>query len=161
MDAALMDGSGDLRCGAVAGLRATRHPIQAARHVLESSEHVFFGGDGAERMAIAGGVEQAPEHWFATGLRREQLHRELAEVPWTSIEMAVFPVETHHHCRSVLPGASNLWRFVYVFDSAGLRFRAKSSSSSSSSRGGSLERHGRSCRPGFERRPRSGHINRR
>eukprot|EP01051_Picozoa_sp_SAG22_P019374 SAG22_NODE_3557_length_1643_cov_1.872409_1_plen_425_part_00 len=79
MDAALMDGRADLRCGAVAGLRATRHPIQAARHVLESSEHVFFSADGAERVALEGGVEQAPERWFGTDLRREQLRRELAE----------------------------------------------------------------------------------
>jgi beta-aspartyl-peptidase (threonine type) len=77
MDAAMMDG--DRRCGAVAGLRTTRHPIHAARHVLENSEHVFFSAGGAERMAREGGVAQAPERYFATGLRREQLQRELAE----------------------------------------------------------------------------------
>ena len=77
MDAAIM--SGDRRCGAVAGLRTTKHPIRVARYVLEESPHVFFSADGAERVARESGAEQASETYFATGLRRVQLHRELAE----------------------------------------------------------------------------------
>ena len=77
MDAAIM--SGDRRCGAVAGLRTTKQPIRVARYVLDESPHVFFSADGAERVARESGAEQASEAYFATGLRRAQLQRELAE----------------------------------------------------------------------------------
>ena len=56
MDAALMEGV-ELRAGAVAGLRAIRHPIEAARAVLEAGVHLLYAGEGAECFAREAGLE--------------------------------------------------------------------------------------------------------
>ena len=55
MDAALMDGATG-RAGAVAAVRAPRHPIALARAVLDHSAHVLLAGEGAERFGAAHGV---------------------------------------------------------------------------------------------------------
>lgn len=64
MDAALMEGTSS-RAGAVAGLRAIRHPIEAARRVLEVGEHLFYAGAGAERFAREAGLEAIPPESLA------------------------------------------------------------------------------------------------
>jgi beta-aspartyl-peptidase (threonine type) len=71
-DAAIMDGR-DRRAGAVAGLTATRHPVDAARAVMEESPHVLLAGAGADAFAAAHGIEQAGAEWFAIPERRRQL----------------------------------------------------------------------------------------
>ena len=55
MDAAVMEGA-ELRAGAVAGLRSTRHPVALARHILDTGEHLFYAGEGAERLGRAAGL---------------------------------------------------------------------------------------------------------
>ncbi|WP_419826528.1 isoaspartyl peptidase/L-asparaginase family protein [Sphingomonas sp.] len=71
-DAAIMDGR-DRRAGAVAGVTATRHPIDAARAVMERSPHVLLSAAGADAFSAEQGLEQAPPDWFATPARRRQL----------------------------------------------------------------------------------------
>ncbi len=77
LDAAIMDGR-DLRAGAVAGLRRTRHPIRAARAVMERSDHVFLGGEGGDAFAARQGLEQVENGFFATEARRVQWQRAVA-----------------------------------------------------------------------------------
>jgi L-asparaginase / beta-aspartyl-peptidase len=55
MDAAIMEGA-ELRAGAVASIRAVRHPISVARRVMET-EHVLLSGEGAQRFAGARELE--------------------------------------------------------------------------------------------------------
>lgn len=72
MDAAIMDGR-DLSAGAVAAVDNIANPIQLARLVMAESEHVMLIADGAMRFADHCGVERAPENYFYTPDRVEQL----------------------------------------------------------------------------------------
>ena len=76
-DAAVMDGR-DRQAGAVAGVTATRHPIDLARAVMAQSAHVLLAGPGADAFSRAKGLEQAPPEWFAIPERRRQLDELLA-----------------------------------------------------------------------------------
>ena len=72
MDAAIMDGR-DLSAGAVAAIDNITNPIQLARLVMSESEHVMLIAEGAMRFADHCGMERAPEHYFYTPDRVEQL----------------------------------------------------------------------------------------
>jgi len=72
MDAAIMDGS-NLKAGAVAAIDNIANPVQLARFVLSESEHVMLIAEGAMRFADHCGMERAPEHYFYTPDRVEQL----------------------------------------------------------------------------------------
>ena len=74
MDAAIMDGR-DLSAGAVAAVNNIANPIQLARLVMTESEHVMLIGDGAMRFAEHCGMERAPESYFYTPDRVEQLRQ--------------------------------------------------------------------------------------
>jgi beta-aspartyl-peptidase (threonine type) len=72
MDAAIMDGR-DLSAGAVAAVDNIANPIQLARFVMTESEHVMLIAEGAMRFADHCGMERAPENYFYTTERVEQL----------------------------------------------------------------------------------------
>jgi beta-aspartyl-peptidase (threonine type) len=72
LDAAIMDGR-DRRAGAVAGVTATRHPVDLARAVMEQSAHVLLSGAGADAFSRDHGLEQAAPGWFALPEREAQL----------------------------------------------------------------------------------------
>ena len=74
MDAAIMDGR-DLSAGAVAAVDNIANPIQLARFVMTESEHVMLIGEGAMRFADHCGIERAPENYFYTPDRVEQLNQ--------------------------------------------------------------------------------------
>lgn len=71
LSAALMRG-GDRAAGAVAGLRTTSHPIQAAAIVLDSDQ-VLMVGDRADQLAEERGLEQWENSAFVTGEQRARL----------------------------------------------------------------------------------------
>ena len=72
MDAAIMDGK-SLNAGAVAFVKNIKNPIRLARMVLEKTEHVLLAGDGANQFAEQMGVETAPDEYFFTQHRYDQL----------------------------------------------------------------------------------------
>jgi len=72
MDAAIMDGR-DLSAGAVAAVDNIANPILLARFVMTESEHVMLIAEGAMRFADHCGMERAPENYFYTPERVEQL----------------------------------------------------------------------------------------
>nr|VFK53717.1 MAG: beta-aspartyl-peptidase (threonine type) [Candidatus Kentron sp. TC] len=72
MDAGIMDGS-DLAAGAVAAVSNIPNPIQLARLIMDASEHVMLIGKGAMRFANHCKVPYAPDHYFMTPERIEQL----------------------------------------------------------------------------------------
>jgi L-asparaginase / beta-aspartyl-peptidase len=77
LDAAIMDGR--LRdAGAVARLKTTRHPIDAARAVMDHTPHVLLSGPLADRFAVEHGCAQEENAWFATPERLAQLAELLA-----------------------------------------------------------------------------------
>lgn len=56
VDAIVVDGT-TLRFGAVAAVRAVRHPVSLARRVMDESPHHVLVGDGALRFARACGLD--------------------------------------------------------------------------------------------------------
>ncbi len=74
LDAAVMDGR-DRRAGAVTLVRRVRNPVLLARAVMEHTPHVFLGGEGAEALAEAQGLECVSPAWFLVPERVAQLER--------------------------------------------------------------------------------------
>ncbi|MFC4242224.1 isoaspartyl peptidase/L-asparaginase family protein [Gryllotalpicola reticulitermitis] len=72
-DAAVMDGERGL-AGAIAASRFAKNPVFLAREVMERSKHLFLVRPSAE-LATAWGVETAPQDYFITEARVEQLAR--------------------------------------------------------------------------------------
>jgi beta-aspartyl-peptidase (threonine type) len=70
-DAAVMAGDG--RCGAVAGIRSVRQPVQLARRLLDEPGLVFLAGAGAEAYARRQGFEAVDESYFITVQRQQEL----------------------------------------------------------------------------------------
>lgn len=78
LDASIMDGE-SLKAGAVAFVRNVKNPIRLARLVLEKTEHILLGGDGANKFAEEMKIENAPDAYFFTEHRYEQLRAAKAE----------------------------------------------------------------------------------
>lgn len=76
LDAAIMDGS-DHSCGAVAGVRTIKNPVNLARKVMEESRHVLLMGDGAESFADEMGVERVEPEYYYTERRWQSLQEKL------------------------------------------------------------------------------------
>lgn len=74
MDAAIMNGA-NLKCGAVAGVRTIKNPINAARAVMDSSQFVFLSGRGAEKFATEQHLQIVDPSYFYTQSRWDQLQK--------------------------------------------------------------------------------------
>lgn len=74
MDASIMDGRTH-EAGAVALVRNVKNPVKLARLVMEKTPHVLLAGDGANEFAKEMGVEFAPDEYFFTEHRWQQLVR--------------------------------------------------------------------------------------
>ena len=72
LDAAIMDGANG-KAGAVAFVKNVVNPIKLARLVMERTEHILLGGDGANEFAREMNVEFAPDDYFYTEHRYQQL----------------------------------------------------------------------------------------
>ena len=72
LDAAMMDGANQ-KAGAVAFVKNVVNPIKLARLVMERTEHILLGGDGANEFAREMTVEFAPDDYFYTEHRYQQL----------------------------------------------------------------------------------------
>lgn len=72
MDASIMDGR-DLSAGAVAAVKNVRNPIELADAIMKQSEHVFLMGNGAEEYAKQNGISFAPDEYFYSEFRYQQL----------------------------------------------------------------------------------------
>lgn len=72
MDASIMDGR-TLDAGAVAFLRNVKNPIKLARLVMERTPHILLAAEGANEFAKEMGAEFAPDAYFFTEHRWQQL----------------------------------------------------------------------------------------
>ena len=77
MDASIMDGK-TLDAGAIAFVRNVKNPIRLARLVMEKTPHVLLAADGANQFAKEMEVEFAPDEYFFTQHRWEQLKNAIA-----------------------------------------------------------------------------------
>ena len=74
LDAAIMCGR-TLNAGAIAGVRNIRNPISLARAAMERSGHVLLMGTGAEEFAREQGIETAPDAYYFTQFRWDELEK--------------------------------------------------------------------------------------
>lgn len=74
LDASIMCGR-TLNAGAIAGVRNIRNPISLARAAMERSGHVFLIGSGAEDFAREQGIETAPDDYYFTQFRWNELQQ--------------------------------------------------------------------------------------
>ena len=81
LDAAIADGEGR-RFGAVAAVRRTRNPIEAARLVLEMRA-VLIAGEAGDAIAEAAGLATVDPEYFVTEARVAGLRRHLEEMTGT------------------------------------------------------------------------------
>lgn len=72
MDASIMCGA-TLNAGAVAMVEGVKNPIALSRLVMERSDHVFLCGPGAREFAHRMGLPEAPESYFHSDFRYQQL----------------------------------------------------------------------------------------
>lgn len=72
MDASIMNGATG-EAGAVAFVRNVKNPIRLARLVMEKTEHILLAGEGANEFAKEMKVEFAPDEYFFTEFRYQQL----------------------------------------------------------------------------------------
>lgn len=72
MDASVMEGK-SLYAGSISAVSNVKNPILLARAVMEKSEHVYLNGKGAEKFAEECGLEFAPDDYFFTEQRYNQL----------------------------------------------------------------------------------------
>ncbi len=72
MDASIMDGA-TLNAGAIAFVKNVKNPINLARLVMEKTEHILLAGEGANEFAREMKIEFAPDEYFYTDFRFQQL----------------------------------------------------------------------------------------
>lgn len=71
MDASIMRGC-DAAAGCVVNVKKIRHPIRAANLLLHQGWPVMLNSDAADIFAIKNGVEEVPQSWLITDLRKAQ-----------------------------------------------------------------------------------------
>jgi beta-aspartyl-peptidase (threonine type) len=119
MDAAVMRGL-DRQAGAIAGVRAIRNPIELARAVLMHSPHVLLSGAGAEAFAAEHALATAPDSYFFTEYRWQQLERARADRPDPPSHGTVGAVardHQHHLAAATSTGGMTNKRFGRIGDS--------------------------------------------
>ena len=90
MDASIMTGQLQ-NAGAVASVSTIKNPIKLARYIMEKTEHVLIVGQGAEKVAIEGGLEVVDPSYFYSKekldrVRRQKTKDELSTVGAVAID---------------------------------------------------------------------------
>ncbi len=73
-DASIMEGRNG-KAGAVGLVRHIKSPILAAKAIMDDGRHVFLVGDGAEKFAMAAGLDSVGQDYFYTKERWESYEK--------------------------------------------------------------------------------------
>ena len=91
LDASIMDGA-TLRCGAVAGVKYQKNPIEAARLVMERTPHILLAGAHADAFGRENGLEQAEQSYFYTENRFNDLQQALDKSGLKRLKAPAYPI---------------------------------------------------------------------
>ena len=86
LEAAIVDGTSG-KNGAVACVRAAKHPIHAARAVLDSARQKFLVGPAADKFASQSGLEMVPNAYLTTQTRKSHWETRMAKDSPTSQDL--------------------------------------------------------------------------
>jgi beta-aspartyl-peptidase (threonine type) len=74
LDASIMDGF-NKKCGAIAGCKTVKNPINAARLVMEKTPHIMLIGEAVDKFALDQRIETVPNEYFFTEGKIEEFHK--------------------------------------------------------------------------------------
>ena len=106
MDASIM--TGELQnAGAVASVSTIKNPIKLARYVMEKTEHVLIVGQGAEKVAIKGGLEVVDPSYFYSKEKLERVRRQKTKDELSTVGAVAIDKEGNISAATSTGGRSN------------------------------------------------------
>ncbi len=106
MDASIM--TGELQnAGAVASVSTIKNPIKLARYVMEKTEHVLIVGQGAEKVAIKGGLEVVDSSYFYSKEKLDRVRRQKTKDELSTVGAVAIDKEGNISAATSTGGRSN------------------------------------------------------
>ena len=106
MDASIM--TGELQnAGAVASVSTIKNPIKLARYVMEKTEHVLIVGQGAEKVAIKGGLEVVDPSYFYSKEKLDRVRRQKTKDELSTVGAVAIDKEGNISAATSTGGRSN------------------------------------------------------
>ena len=106
MDASIM--TGELQnAGAVASVSTIKNPIKLARYVMEKTEHVLIIGQGAEKVAIKGGIEVVDPSYFYSKEKLDRVRRQKTKDELSTVGAVAIDKEGNISAATSTGGRSN------------------------------------------------------
>ena len=106
MDASIM--TGELQnAGAVASVSTIKNPIKLARYVMEKTEHVLIVGQGAEKVAIKGGIEVVDPSYFYSKEKLDRVRRQKTKDELSTVGAVAIDKEGNISAATSTGGRSN------------------------------------------------------
>ena len=106
MDASIM--TGELQnAGAVASVSTIKNPIKLARYVMEKTEHVLIVGQGAEKVAIKGGLEVVDPGYFYSKEKLDRVRRQKTKDELSTVGAVAIDKEGNISAATSTGGRSN------------------------------------------------------
>ena len=106
MDASIM--TGELQnAGAVASVSTIKNPIKLARYVMEKTEHVLIIGQGAEKVAIKGGLEVVDPSYFYSKEKLDRVRRQKTKDELSTVGAVAIDKEGNISAATSTGGRSN------------------------------------------------------
>ena len=106
MDASIMTGEFQ-NAGAVASVSTIKNPIKLARYVMEKTEHVLIVGQGAEKVAIKGGLEVVDPSYFYSKEKLDRVRRQKTKDELSTVGAVAIDKEGNISAATSTGGRSN------------------------------------------------------
>ena len=106
MDASIMTGQLQ-NAGAVASVSTIKNPIKLARYIMEKTEHVLIVGQGAEKVAIEGGLEVVDPSYFYSKEKLDRVRRQKTKDELSTVGAVAIDKEGNISAATSTGGRSN------------------------------------------------------